>query len=523
MKNWSKLLCVYSLFGSVNTVKTMESDSAPFVTFSDLVIAETYNIESMIQMHGTSFTQASNSKGNTALHMMCKKYNPKYETVSKNTIELLLDNNASLVAENNKGKTPIHLVTKSGKEELLRFLLHRVSIEDINKKDRNGFTALDVAFLQNTDFTYTAINLLVAHGATTLSLQASEKLNIYKDAHAGRLAHVKLSYIHNPDLLNSTADISSGDNLEHPLQSVTPLNAAAMGLVGSYASARGIQKTISFLLEKRARINLPDWNGNIPLHYVAYSIRREAHKVLKMLLEYDSSCVDVKNHKGSTPLHQVASGRIVDPTVCLKHMRTLLYHNAQLNTKNNAGKTALYYAVKNDRREMVASLLKNGASCMLSDDDGNLPIHAAAAYGTSKGADAMIDLLVKNNTTCINASNRDGNTPLHIAALIGETYSLHKGEHKKRCQNIVRSLILNGAEKNRVNNDNETASDIAQRLGSKKIIALLRLDVERYKRMREHNRELIKKTLSLVLQLNSTVLESMPYYEQLLDFGCIQE
>jgi ankyrin repeat protein len=522
MKNWSKFLCVYSLFSSANIVRAMERNSAPFPLFSDLVIAEAANIESMIQMHGTSFTQASNSKGNTALHMMCKKYDLKDESASKNRITLLLDNNASLVAENNKRKTPIHLVAKSGKEELLRFLLHRVSIEGINKKDHKGFTALDVAFLRNKDFTHTAINLLVAHGATELSLQASEKLNIHKDAHAGRCAHVKLSYIYNPDLLNSTADIFSRDNLEHPLQSVTPLNAAAMGLVSSCASTRDIQKTISFLLEKRARINLPDAQGNIPLHYVAYSIKREAHDVLKMLLEYDSSCVDVRNHKGSTPLHQVASGRIIDAETCLKYMRTLLHHNAQLNTKNNAGKTALYYAVKNDRREMVTSLLKNCASCMLSDDEGNLPIHAATAYGTSKGADAMISLLVKNNSACINATNRDGNTPLHVAALIGETHCAHKKEQKKRCENSVRSLLLNGAKNSIKNYDNETALDIAQRLGSKKIIALLRLDVEQYKRMREHNRKLIEKTLSL-LQLNNMTLELTPYYEQLLDFGCTQE
>ena len=522
MKNWSKLLCVYLLFGSVIIVRAMERNSAPFPPFSDLVIAEASNIESMIQLHGTSFTQASNSKGNTALHMMCQKYDLKYEPASKNTITQLLDNNASLTAENNKGKTPIHLVAKSGKEELLRFLLHRVSTEGINKKDHKGFTALDVAFLRNKDFTHTAINLLVAHGATELSPQAHAKLNIHKDAHAGRCAHVKLSYIHNPDLLNSTADIFSKDDLEHPLQSATPLNAAAMGLVSSCTSTRDIQKTISFLLEKRARINLPDAKGNIPLHYIAYSIKREAHDLLKMVLEYDSSCVDAQNHKGSTPLHQVASGHIIDAEICLKHMRTLLYHNAQLNTKNNAEKTALYYAVKNDRREMVASLLKNGASCMLSDDEGNLPIHAAAKYGTSTGAHAMIDLLVKNNFLCINTTNRYGNTPLHVAALIGETHYANKKEQKKRCENIVRSLLLNGAKNSIKNYDNETALDIAQRLGSKKIIALLRLDVEQYKRMREHNRKLIEKTLSL-LQLNSTTLESMPYYEELLDSGCIQE
>ncbi|MFP3015540.1 MAG: ankyrin repeat domain-containing protein [Wolbachia sp.] len=40
----------------------------------------------------------------------------------------------------------------------------------------------------------------------------------------------------------------------------------------------------------------------------------------------------------------------------------LLKHNADVNAKNNEGKTALHYAANNNHQELVELLLAHGAS-----------------------------------------------------------------------------------------------------------------------------------------------------------------
>ncbi|MDR2046259.1 MAG: ankyrin repeat domain-containing protein [Rickettsiales bacterium] len=42
--------------------------------------------------------------------------------------------------------------------------------------------------------------------------------------------------------------------------------------------------------------------------------------------------------------------------------KVLLKHNADVNAKNNEGKTALYYAAKYNHQELVELLLAHGAS-----------------------------------------------------------------------------------------------------------------------------------------------------------------
>ncbi|WP_353289347.1 ankyrin repeat domain-containing protein [Wolbachia endosymbiont (group A) of Paraperithous gnathaulax] len=42
--------------------------------------------------------------------------------------------------------------------------------------------------------------------------------------------------------------------------------------------------------------------------------------------------------------------------------KVLLKHNADINTKNNEGRTALHYAAKYNHQELVELLLAHGAS-----------------------------------------------------------------------------------------------------------------------------------------------------------------
>jgi len=126
------------------------------------------------------------------------------------------------------------------------------------------------------------------------------------------------------------------------------------------------------------------------------------------------------------------------------------------DTKCQNGWPMLILAIENASREMVEMLLEAGSSPNAKNPEGNTALHAAMALGSANKIEAVLA-----KRPIINASNNEKNTPLNLAIVHGRHYSL------------IERLIDKGADINWVNRDGETPTQIAKRLGRKKITRLL--------------------------------------------------
>lgn len=85
-----------------------------------------------------------------------------------------------------------------------------------------------------------------------------------------------------------------------------------------------------------------------------------------------------------------------------------------INAQNKHKQTLLHVATRQDRQAVVGLLLNLSPMYVsLADEDGNLPIHYAAAKAS---VTIMELLLLKDNVDQINANNKHKQTPLHLAA-----------------------------------------------------------------------------------------------------------
>ena len=109
------------------------------------------------------------------------------------------------------------------------------------------------------------------------------------------------------------------------------------------ASMRGELKLAEVLIAKDADVNKTGWT---PLHYAASSTQGDQLAVVKLLLE-NSAYIDAASPNGSTPLMMAA---MYGNTSTLK---LLLDEGADPTLKNQLGLTAVDFAQRADRKEMV--------------------------------------------------------------------------------------------------------------------------------------------------------------------------
>ena len=117
-------------------------------------------------------------------------------------------------------------------------------------------------------------------------------------------------------------------------QDESPLMMAAM---------RGEVKLATALIDKDADVNKTGWT---PLHYAASSTQGDQLGVAKLLIE-NAAYIDAASPNGSTPLMMAA---MYGNTSTLK---LLLDEGADPTLKNQLGLTAVDFAQRADRKEMV--------------------------------------------------------------------------------------------------------------------------------------------------------------------------
>lgn len=177
---------------------------------------------------------------------------------------------------------------------------------------------------------------------------------------------------------------------------------------------------------------------------------------MQLLLDVDSTLAFSSTR--SLPLLLAANNNSV------RGVEVLLRHSAQVNSQDNHGRTALFWAAVNDSEEMARLLLGKAADVNLADQYGATPLHIALECSSEKVLEVLVghgaslsartkppeDRFVCNSPTQTSkCSATGGSTPLHVAVL------------NTQSPQIVRSLLDAGADIDPKNDHGDTPLSVA--------------------------------------------------------------
>ncbi|RDW66190.1 putative proteasome regulatory particle subunit protein [Coleophoma cylindrospora] len=151
-----------------------------------------------------------------------------------------------------------------------------------------------------------------------------------------------------------------------------------------------------------------DDDERLPIHWAVSYGHLDIAILLASQKNFDP---DVQDGSGWTPLMIAVSLKDGEELVDL-----LLRKEADVNSKNFNGQTALHFTASKNNLDVARKLLdsKPPASTRVKDKRGQYAIHRAAAVGSVP----MVELLLKNRSP-LNPSDIAGQTPLHHAIAEG--------------------------------------------------------------------------------------------------------
>lgn len=181
-------------------------------------------------------------------------------------------------------------------------------------------------------------------------------------------------------------------------------------------------------------INEKDHEGRTSL---IYAISQDYKALATILIEAGADINVVDKLNKMSPLHYAVMYND------LEMINVLIKRNANLNLKEEQGRTALHYAVFLGAWDAATCLMENGSDIYTRNKNESSLLHTVAMHGDN----TFIDELVKRHIK-INAYDNIENTPLHYACAYNNPYTIY-------------FLIKKGAEVNASNHDGETPLHLA--------------------------------------------------------------
>lgn len=312
------------------------------------------------------------------------------------------------------GKTALHAAAEVGNETLVTELLTE-NAASFMAQDERGWTPLHSAAFGGQAG---SILLLVQHGAPIDALDSSERSPLMIAADEGHTEAVK-------QLLNLGADVNlSSQNAQCPLSQALLRNhiETVRVLLEAGANPNGRDKfgfapmliacrnteAANLLISAGADPSADLVGGATILHFAA---RAGNVALLKRLLELD---MPVDLPEGSAPNGITALYRAVEEQE-LESVRYLLQHGANPNYIGKGGWTPVLLAAKLGNYEITKTLVKDGAETQNTcQPEGWTALHVASQAGHR-----LVVRLLLDARWDVNARDTAGRTPLKLAETAG--------------------------------------------------------------------------------------------------------
>ena len=255
------------------------------------------------------------------------------------------------------GRTPLHIATWSGQEQIVQLLIEKGA--SVNAKDKGGWTPLYCAVESGYK---NIVELLISNGAYVNATGGVEKESFPRESgftalhKAAAVGHMEISQL----LIAKGAKLNSRDSTLG-----TPLHSAAEW---------GQQNIVQLLIEKGVNVNSRDNSLRTPLHR-ATSIGQTA--TVKFLIGQNAE-TNAKDANGMTSLHIAA---FEGNKECLE---VLISKGANLNAASMSGETALHLAALKGHKEIVKFLISKNADANTKAEGGYTALDVSKDWARSE-------------------------------------------------------------------------------------------------------------------------------------------
>ncbi len=305
-------------------------------------------IELLVQ-HGADVNVATTNTIETPLLVLSRT------TGSPEWFQYLLDHGAKPETPDIDGWTCLHNAAGNRNFELCSILL-RCTIVDINAKDSEGETPLHWIF-KFPNASYELVKLFLDHNSEVNEQNRYSEGPLYAACLVGNVTGARL-------LLDYKADIDDDEDI--------------FGRTALHAAVRTSNlELVKLLIERKADVYRQDKRGRDCFTQAADEAEVE---ILEYLLDTWRSSNSTTQHlltqdlDGDTPLHRsAASGNDEAVKILLKAGDAA----TMCSQCNHIGATSLHIAAYTGHRQAVDVLLDNGASPLVRNNKGNLPLDVA--------------------------------------------------------------------------------------------------------------------------------------------------
>ncbi len=286
-----------------------------------------------------------------------KKQTPLHCSSKIEVIKLLLSKGANVNAIDKSGKTPLSIAVRHERNEIARYLIDNGAVLN------NDQSLLQYAVYDNN---YEMCSYLLKKGLDVNNNNYKYQMTPLHVALENRRIDFKIIDL----LINSGADLN-----KEAKNGITPIFLAL---------GKNKQDIINLLVKKGADINKKNALGNTPLH----SACKEGLGGIDPLIKNGAE-LNVLNNKHETPLHVAVRSRKFDS------IKKLIKLKININAKNIYGETPLIILLKYNRYsrrkepDIAEILIKSGADINLKDNIGKTAID----YAKEKKRDKILRLL----------------------------------------------------------------------------------------------------------------------------------
>ena len=262
-----------------------------------------------------------------------------------------------------------------------------------NFVDENGYSPLHLAVINNS---LDSVEALLSYKDINKEVKLPYEATLDNWYLGGATPLITASYIGNADIIYTLIEAGCNMRARDDVDGAMPIHVA---------SANGNDDAVILLLEKdKTLVNETDNNGNdTPLHWA--SMKDNPSTVL-VLLKYGAD-TKIQNSDGNTALHYAAMYASSD---VIKNI--VSFDKSSVNIANNEGMYPIHYAALEDNSDALVSLVQDGgADVNIKDSTGDTALHYSAAYGN---IDSVMALVEKCNADK-NIKDGDGYTAADLA------------------------------------------------------------------------------------------------------------